>query len=1188
MIVRIFAVLLILAGTGSIWTSQLDANPPATEGSAEEVIDFDRQIRPILARYCLPCHGNDGEARKKKLRLDDRASATDGSGRSLAAIAPGHPELSLILQRIDDDDDPMPPDGRQRPSTSEVALLKEWIEQGAVYTRHWSWRPLEVPGIPQVESAEWATDDVDRFVLADLESLDLTAARDASPEEWVRRVTFDLTGLPPTPDQLKTFLLNDSREFREQFVDQLLASTAHAEHFARHWLDLVRYAETHGHEFDYPIEYAWKYRDYVIRAMAEDVPIDRLVQEHIAGDLLEEPRLHPQHGTDESPVATGWFWLIQATHAPVDVLKDTHDRVDNQIDVVSRAFLGATVSCARCHDHKFDGIRQADWTGISGIIRSTRRVHQLRDLDGKIFAALQELDVAREKFQEEFRKGIELQQQMPLVSLARTARDVRRGEYPLDTQLVDSDILLMDFEDGWKQWRVEGDAFGEKPHHIDEAVLEQGEAAVGMHFASSLDRRVPSEISADDRKGKLTSPAFTLDRDYLLFLISGGNHAGETCVRLLVDGEEIYSASGVNSTKFEEVRWDVRQWSGQQAVIEVKDDKTGSWGHINCDHFRLSDLSSEEGLPSRAQIAQIATKEGLDAGLLRNWIHQWPSLESAAPAAGALREGDLLLGDFSSEQEWSQWSRVGDAFSQGKSGEAVLIGRPRVIDADCAHSARYGRGQVGSLLSRNFRVEHRFLHLRVQGELSKMKLVIEGFWLDEHNALLFEGLRQGIEHADGWKHIQIDLARFQGRNAHVEINDDGRGWAAVDRVWLSADGAQSSAGADWSLIDDPSSDSRSLLADPVRLEALLATDLVEPARFGSAWNAAVVHSIQELKRIDDAMPQPDRVLACDDAPVGFDTPLAIRGDHRQPGQMITRRTIEGLDRIEDRDLYQQGSGRLAMANWITHRDNPLFWRTQANRLWARVMGEGLATTTDDLGAMGIPPENQRLLDHLSCRLRDHRSRRQLLRSLVLSRTYGMSSSVADPRAEVVDPQNRRWHRAHQKRLGAEAIRDSVLAVSGRLDLRSEGPSVPVHLNDFLTGRGRPGSSGPEDGDGRRSVYISVRRNFLPSFLTVFDFPTPATTVGTRDRTNVPAQSLTLMNDPFVHGQVRLWGEKLHRRSEEHGTEATVEWMWWQAFGRPPAAEEIKMAKEFIGEKGVAGWQDLAHTLVQAKEFRFIR
>ncbi|MFN9917576.1 MAG: DUF1549 domain-containing protein, partial [Pirellulaceae bacterium] len=184
---------------------------------------------------------------------------------------------------------------------------------------------------------------------------------DADRATLLRRLYFDLIGLPPTPQQVEDFLADTSADATPRLVDGLLASPHFGERWGRHWLDLVRYAESRGHEFDNDAAYAWQYRDYVIRAFNADIPYRQLVLEHVAGDLLSEPRLHPQSGANESILGTGFWFLGEWVHSPVDIRKDETDRFDNMLDVMSKTFLGMTVACARCHDHKFDAISAADY-----------------------------------------------------------------------------------------------------------------------------------------------------------------------------------------------------------------------------------------------------------------------------------------------------------------------------------------------------------------------------------------------------------------------------------------------------------------------------------------------------------------------------------------------------------------------------------------------------------------------------------------------------------------------------------------------------------------------------------------------------------------------------------------------------------------------------------------------------------
>ena len=347
---------------------------------------FENRIRPLVAGSCTECHGP--EKQKSGLRLDSREAMIVGGERG-PAIAPGDVEGSLLLRAVSytDEDLRMPPRTRLEPR--QIADLTRWIEMGAPAPRgpatagapreefdlearkaHWCFQPVADPAPPAVADGAWPRDPLDRFVLRRIEEAGLVPAPEADRATWIRRVTFDLTGLPPTPPEVQAFLLDASEGAFERVVDRLLASPHFGERWARHWLDLVGYAETRGHEFDHVLPNAWHYRDYLIRAFNADLPYDRLVTEHIAGDLLAEPRLHSEEGSNESILATGFWWLGEEVHSPVSTRADECDRFAGRVDVIGRTFLGLTVACARCHDHKFDPITAADFHALVGFQQS--------------------------------------------------------------------------------------------------------------------------------------------------------------------------------------------------------------------------------------------------------------------------------------------------------------------------------------------------------------------------------------------------------------------------------------------------------------------------------------------------------------------------------------------------------------------------------------------------------------------------------------------------------------------------------------------------------------------------------------------------------------------------------------------------------------------------------------------------
>ncbi|MDB6041334.1 MAG: hypothetical protein JWM99_5175, partial [Verrucomicrobiales bacterium] len=359
-----------------------------------EIEFFEKRIRPVLVEHCYECHSASSQKVKGGLRTDSRVLLLKG-GESGPAIVPDKPEASLLITALAhrDPDLAMPPK-KPKLQDSVIGDFERWIREGANWPDdetiaaapgepkgfdlterkrrlQWIWQTPQRQEAPLVKDTRWPLGAVDRFILARLEKEGLQPAPPAAPEIWLRRVYFALIGLPPSPEELAAFLNDGSPEAREWVVDKLLASPQFGERWARHWLDLVRYAESRGHEGDFIIPNAYEYRDYVIRAFNADVPYDAFVREHIAGDLLSKPRRHLERGFNESILGTGWAFLGEEIHAPVDTRQDENDRIDNRIDVMTKMFLGLTVSCARCHDHKFDAISQRDYYALAGFFISS-------------------------------------------------------------------------------------------------------------------------------------------------------------------------------------------------------------------------------------------------------------------------------------------------------------------------------------------------------------------------------------------------------------------------------------------------------------------------------------------------------------------------------------------------------------------------------------------------------------------------------------------------------------------------------------------------------------------------------------------------------------------------------------------------------------------------------------------------
>jgi hypothetical protein len=367
------------------------ANPAALEF-------FEKKIRPLFVEHCYNCHSANTNA-KGGLRVDDRGGLLAG-GDNGPVIVVGHPEKSMLIKAVSytDSDLQMPPKKRLAPE--QVADLAQWIKDDAAWPLepaatvaankpnprydklrkdHWAWQPLTDPKVPEVRDGAWPPSDIDRFVLAGLEDKGLRPVSDADRLTLIRRVTFDLTGLPPTPEAIDAFAKDPSPDAYERLVDRLLASTSFGERWGRHWLDIARYAESTGSGRNLPYPQAWRYRDYVINAFNSDKPYDEFVLEQIAGDLL--PAASPQEH-DEHLEATGFLALGVKDVNQRFKVRYVMDNIDEQIDTVSRSVLALTASCAKCHDHKFDPIPQADYYGLAGIFHSTDLCAGLRNKMG--------------------------------------------------------------------------------------------------------------------------------------------------------------------------------------------------------------------------------------------------------------------------------------------------------------------------------------------------------------------------------------------------------------------------------------------------------------------------------------------------------------------------------------------------------------------------------------------------------------------------------------------------------------------------------------------------------------------------------------------------------------------------------------------------------------------------------------
>ncbi|MEQ1824896.1 MAG: PSD1 and planctomycete cytochrome C domain-containing protein [Pirellula sp.] len=1034
-----------------------------SNASADELSFFENKIRPLLSAQCFECHSVQAEKLKGGLLLDSRASILAG-GDSGTAMVPFKSKESALIAAIRYESLEMPPKGKL--TNTEIELIERWVEMGAPWpsepepkksvkkddfdlqTRkqsHWMWQPIQDPVVPDVQNQQWPKQPLDRFLLAKLESAKLAPARPIDRRGLMRRLSFDLLGLPPTPEAVDRFVQDDSPDAIAVVVDTMLKSPQFGERWARHWLDLVRYAESRGHEFDDDSPNAFQYRDYVIRAFNADVPYDQFVLEHIAGDLLESPRLHPTENFNESMLGTGFWFLGEWVHSPVDIRKDETDRFDNMIDVMSKAFLGVTVSCARCHDHKFDAISSRDYYSLTGFLQGS-----------------------------EYRQA--------RFDTIETERRIARELNALDIAFASQ--IKGTLKEIWNQHRsfiVDRIANGST------SPPEQPPLQIPILGVTSPDSIVVVDYSSD-------SPARFIQDGFIF----------GTSVRS--PGELILA--------FED---DASQTTPQFATYgSVRNDPF--WNGLVAKREQSTNLKSKiETLPRPGRTLVTPGFElthGMVSCLVRGNGNIVACVDSHRLVAGPLHGETIAKVETRGDQH--EWVRL------------ILT--------------RY--------------IGHR-IHLE--------------FTPDEEKAMEIIGVVDGKSNASKVQYRKVDP---QSHRTIPELLDN--------------------AIASLTILNNPGVPDFSYHMHIINGLLRHRSEWLHDDA-GRAIDQTIQRWIAQRSALRKQVPDVSRIAMTMIDGTGQDDQVLIRGSSATPGQVTARRFLEAID--GPAPLCQGAeSGRLQLAQRINAPSNPLTSRILVNRVWHHLMGRGIVPTVDDFGVLGQRPSHPELLDHLAVWFDQHgKSIKGLIRMIVLSQAYQMSGQ-ATAESTASDPKNLLWQHVAPKRLTGEAIRDSLLFVSGELDLKMYGESVPIHITNFMDGRGKPPKNGPLDGDKRRSIYIAVRRNFLSPFMLTFDTPNPFSTMGRRNVSNVPAQALIMMNDPFVNERATAWAKRALQLDFASSRER-VDWLYQSAFARNASPSEMVLALDFLTEQtrlrsaaetDLGVWADFAHSLVNLKEFVFVR
>ena len=1106
-------VLAMLAGAVCLFAAletgsaeDAGAKPPTTgalEFSQEQVTFFEKQVQPILKARCLKCHGAD-EKIKGGLRLSSRAAVLKGGDQG-AAVVLDKPAESLLIQAINYDGLEMPPSGKM--PKAEIDVLTKWVEIGLPWTagaavheekpregppkvddearNYWAYRPLQTPEVPQVKDKAWVRNSIDAFVLSKIEGEELAPAPPADRVTLLRRAYYDLIGLPPSPEEVDAYVADQADQADqaddayERMIDRLLAKPQYGEKWGRHWLDLVRYAETHGYERDSIKPFAWRYRDYVIDAFNRDKPYNQFLMEQLAGDELDTV-------TADSLVATGFYRLGIWDDEPADRLLARYDVLDGIVSTTSQVVLGMTVGCARCHDHKKDPIPQRDYYRLLAFFRdvtdmdpkNTRRHATAEDhqILARLLRARQiregELQEQLSQIEQQFAKALEAKQNVKIVG--RRNPDVVDLKYQL-------------YRDTWERLPefdlLKPETVGELPRNFITLATASRNEAIGLVFEGQL--RVP-------QAGNFT---FTYEATEGVRLIVGGQKVVNEPAR----GQHRGTANALLLAGLVPLRLEYFN-------TDKKPELKLSWGGPGVDGHVLTDASADAaGIPYIVDSRQEA----------QEWTYTF------ATPAGSWSNAAFDV----SQGKPGQWQQGAGGF--GTAGTPGAVVRTRWDTKDIWLRKSFHVAQVPERVSIDLHHDDE-VEVYLNGRLV---YETQGYLVAYKRILLPKAAAEALSPGDNT--IAVHCHQTTG-GQYVDV------------------GLVASSGLE--LI-------QTLLLE--QGDELLGSGTIEQykalaSQFEASRKGQLPELGTEIMCVTERGRQPTHVLIRGNP--------AAQGDLVEPGfpQVLT----SAVPAIHGAAGDSNSGKRRELAEWLTDADNPVTPRVMANRLWQFHFGRGIVPTPNDFGKLGESPTHPELLDWLAGEFRRRGGRlKEMHKLLMLSNTYRMSSS---PNREGLarDPANRLFWRFNMRRLAAEEVRDSILAVSGKLHLKAGGPGVyPPIPQAVLAGQSVPGSGwgkSPDDEAARRSVYVHVKRSLLVPILSQHDMADTDSSCAARFTTTVPTQALGMLNGEFANEQAVLFAERLKRELPGDVRAQIIRGIRLTT-SRQPADDEITHDVAFVGK-----------------------
>ena len=1106
---RLFALLILIL---TAWPRH-----HAAAGATARKLDFNRDVKPILSNTCFKCHGPDPAERKggsDGLRLDTPEGAAADLG-GYTAIVPGSPEKSALVARITstDPEEIMPPAGSgKKLKPHEVEILTQWIREGGKYAGHWSYVKPVRSELPKVQDASWPRNPIDYFLMARLEREGLKPSPEADRYALIRRLSLDLTGLPPSLDEVDAFVNDADPQAYEKLVDRLLERPAYGEHWARMWLDLARYADSAGYADD-PPRTIWLFRDYVIRALNDNKPFDQFTIEQIAGDLLPDP-------TEDQFIATAFHRNTLTNNEG-----GTNDEEFRNVAVVDRVnttmavWMGTTIACAQCHNHKYDPISQEEFFRFFAFFNNTDDADR-RDESPLLSIYTDEQQRERAKWQQEL-AGLEQTLRTTTPELA-AAQSQWEQNFPLDLQRhtlksatlkSQSGVEIKAGDDGTV--RVAADAANDT--YTVEARPEAGTV-----------RAIQLDALADDAlPGKGPGHAngnFVITRVAATIEPPPGDAPLGRYVRIELPGKEkILSLAEVQVFHGDDdiaLRGEASQSSvafDGPAQLAIDGNSNGNYMEAkSTTHTNVSDDPWwEVDLKSQQPIGRIVVWNRTDNGL-----------------EGRLAGFRLIV---LNERKEPVWTREKLEAPMPKSEFA--LGGPRAIEFAAA-VADYSQPNFdpADVLNNKDPKQKGWAVGGQTGHSHSLTLVTRSPVEVKAGAKLIVTIEQASQFASH------TLGAFR-----LSTTDDAR--------------AAELASTPRAVVDALRLPAEQRAAEQKDLVARHFLSIAAELKTARDRRAALNKQLADMK--------PITVPVMRELPEGQrrKTQIQHRGNFMDLGQEVTEGTPAAFPALPD----AAPRNRLTVARWLVDENNPLTGRVIANRYWEQLFGIGIVASSEEFGSQGDLPFHPELLDWLATELvRLRWDMKAFVKLLVTSAAYRQTSRVT-PELETLDPDNRLLARGPRFRLSAEMVRDQALAVAGLLSAKMYGPPVkPPQPSLGLSAAFGSGidwqTSGGEDRY-RRGLYTTWRRsNPYPSMAT-FDAPNREVCIVRRVRTNTPLQALVTLNDPvYVEAS-----QALARRMVSAGGSTAVDrarYGFRLCVARPPHDDELARLVQLY-EKAIA-------------------